>query len=79
MATKINRRNIDNQTLIDLGYTSSDTFTQVKFPLGDYGSVAQEIFGGLGLEQYGRIWDNKTTISVFYPDSLNPLDAGYLT
>jgi hypothetical protein len=43
------------------------------------GSVAEEIFGGLGLEQYGRIWDNKTTISVFYPDSLIPLDAGYLT
>lgn len=79
MTLKITIDNIEDQTLIDLGYASSDTFTQVKFPLGDMGSVADEIFGGLGLEQYGRIWDNKTTISVFYPDSLIPLDAGYLT
>lgn len=79
MTTKINTYNIDNQALIDLGYASSNTFIQVKFPIDDMGLVTEEIFGGLGEEQYGRIWDNKTTISVFYPDSLIPLDAGYLT
>jgi len=65
-----------NQANTGGGGTSSNNFILFDFPLGDRGYVTQSIYGGLGNEQIGEIYDMR--VDPIYGGIIT-LDAGYLS
>lgn len=58
------------------GTTKANTIEQYHFPIGDYGYVTEPIFGGLGQEQIGAIYDMRVDPK---PTGFISIDLGYVS